>query len=90
MGRRFLGGRRGLRAWAGNRARRFIGTGFHGGVTFLRHILLEGLDPLREVTHQAADLAAAEQQQHDQQHHHPVPDAEATHKSSKRADRGAP
>ena len=47
-----------------------------------RHVLLERLDALGEVAHQAADLAAAEQQQHDQQHHHPVPDAEATHKTS--------
>jgi len=69
---------------------RLVGAGFHGGVAVLRHVLLEGLDALREVAHQAADLAAAEQQQDDQQHHHPVPDAEATHESSKRAGRVAP
>ena len=73
---------------------RLVRAGFHRGVVGLRHVLLERLDALGEVAHQAADLAAAEQQKHDQQHHHPMPDAEATHSSSirgrRRSGRGLP
>src|SRR5262245_17197293 len=49
------------------------------GALVLGHALLEGLDALRDVTHQLGNLAAPEQQQHDADDDDPVPNTQATH-----------
>jgi len=48
-------------------------------VVIVRHALLEALDALGHVTHQAGNPAATEQQHDDQEHDHPVHQREGTH-----------
>src|SRR6476659_9257809 len=68
------------------RWRRIVIDGLHrfgglvgGRLVIVLHALLEGLDALRDVTHQVGDLAAAEQQQDHCDHDDPVPNAKRTH-----------
>src|SRR5580704_6194532 len=58
---------------------RLYGLGLFRSLFIVLHALLEGLDALRDVTHQVGNLAATKQQQDDCDHHDPVPNAKRTH-----------
>src|SRR6476659_8128919 len=84
---RRLGAGRGLRPGCGSRlvldhfrGRRRLGL-WRGLAVALGHLLLETLDSLGEVAHQARNLACAEQEHEHKNDEKPVPDAAETHEN---------